>query len=336
MRHRAPVVFIMLLTMAILAPGDPALAQSCRELSAAMAQLQRGGGLSPEAARYERAIREQTRVLAQAERQARQASCSGGGFLFFRRKPQPVCQSLVPKIRKMQANLAELRRQRDRANRAAGGSSASRAQVHRIRELMRLQRCNFASRFAWLRGEDVFVGEVLPSSGRYRTLCVRTCDGYYFPISFSTNRSRFPADEAMCENMCPGAEVRLFYHNTSGESETMVSLAGDAYSDLPNAFRYREVYDKTCSCRIGPPLRYTDLAAQGQPERRQAQVPRPVPRSAPGTDPETILNRFGNFIPRAVAANDTLTGQAGSVRIVGPEYWGAQSREEVLLIPVPN
>ena len=28
-------------------------------------------------------------------------------------------------------------------------------------------------------------------SGTFRTVCVRTCDGYYFPISYSTSASRF-------------------------------------------------------------------------------------------------------------------------------------------------
>jgi len=35
-------------------------------------------------------------------------------------------------------------------------------------------------------------------SGTYRTLCVRRCDGYYFPISFSTTRDHLAVDEAMC------------------------------------------------------------------------------------------------------------------------------------------
>ncbi len=334
LRHRVPILAGVLLIASLTAASDVSFAQSCRDLTNTLARLG-GGGTSPEAARYDRAIREQTRVLARAEGQARRASCSGRGFLFFRRKPQPECKSLVPKIRKMKANLAALRQKRDRAKRGGSGG-ANRAQIARIRELMRQKRCTLAGRFAWLRGDDIFVGEVLPNSGRYRTLCVRTCDGYYFPISFSTSRRRFPADEAMCENMCPGAEVDLFYHNTSGESESMISLAGEAYGDLPNAFRYREVYDKTCSCRIGPALRYTDLATQARPAARQTRIPVPLSRPGLAADPETVLNRFGRFVPRAVATNDTLTAQSGRVRTVGPEYWGAQSREEVLLVPVPN
>ena len=33
-------------------------------------------------------------------------------------------------------------------------------------------------------------------SGTYRTVCVRTCDGYYFPISYSTVPGRFADDQS--------------------------------------------------------------------------------------------------------------------------------------------
>ncbi len=60
-------------------------------------------------------------------------------------------------------------------------------------------------------------------NGTYRTLCVRTCDGFYFPISFSTTSDRFPADAQTCQSMCPGAEATLFYYpNPGGGPENMV------------------------------------------------------------------------------------------------------------------
>ena len=35
-------------------------------------------------------------------------------------------------------------------------------------------------------------GDFGPQSGTYRTVCVRTCDGAYFPISFATVRNPLP------------------------------------------------------------------------------------------------------------------------------------------------
>lgn len=89
-------------------------------------------------------------------------------------------------------------------------------------------------------------------SGSYRTLCVRLCDGYYFPISFSATQSRFFADEAQCQASC-SAPARLFvYPNPGGAIEQMHDLSGQAYSSLPNAFRYRKEYLSSCRCKPDP------------------------------------------------------------------------------------
>lgn len=90
------------------------------------------------------------------------------------------------------------------------------------------------------------------SGGTYRTVCVRLCDGYYFPISFSTTRGRLAGDEQACRSRCT-SDARLFYYPTGGGSpETMVDLRGRAYKDLATAFVYRTRYDKSCQCRPDP------------------------------------------------------------------------------------
>ncbi|MGI9480156.1 MAG: DUF2865 domain-containing protein [Hyphomicrobiaceae bacterium] len=89
-------------------------------------------------------------------------------------------------------------------------------------------------------------------SGNYRTVCVRLCDGYYFPISASTNRGRFGIDEQACQSQC-SSDARLFYYsNAGGSPETMRDRRGRAYADLKTAFSYRTVYDKSCRCRPDP------------------------------------------------------------------------------------
>ncbi len=46
-------------------------------------------------------------------------------------------------------------------------------------------------------------------TGAYRTLCVRMCDGFYWPISNSVPRSSFHRDANLCRASC-GEEARLF------------------------------------------------------------------------------------------------------------------------------
>lgn len=87
---------------------------------------------------------------------------------------------------------------------------------------------------------------------KYRTLCVRTCDGYYFPISGSATRSDFHRDADICRRSC-GSEAQLFYHpSSSGDASNMVDLSGRSYAHLPTAFLYRKKLVSSCTCRPAP------------------------------------------------------------------------------------
>ena len=79
---------------------------------------------------------------------------------------------------------------------------------------------------------------------------MRTCDGFYFPISYATNASRFREDEKTCQRMCPAAEVMLFsYPTEGGDVAQATSINGQPYSALPNAFKYRQEFNAACSCK---------------------------------------------------------------------------------------
>jgi hypothetical protein len=87
-------------------------------------------------------------------------------------------------------------------------------------------------------------------SGVFRTLCVRLCDGYYWPVSYGASSGGLADDEAVCQSSC-GSPVKLYYTRT-GDIEDAVDLRGRAYERLKNAFRYREVYDAQCKCKPDP------------------------------------------------------------------------------------
>jgi hypothetical protein len=90
------------------------------------------------------------------------------------------------------------------------------------------------------------------NSGTYRTLCVRLCDGFYFPVSDSTRRKRLSGDAKQCEQRCP-ARSRLFVHRNPGESvEDMVDLQGRPYRNLPTALLYQTKYVADCTCHGNP------------------------------------------------------------------------------------
>jgi len=106
-------------------------------------------------------------------------------------------------------------------------------------------------------------------SGGSQAYCVRTCDGRHFPISSSGNQSK----AASCSNLCPTAETRVVYGSSIDDA---VTEGGKPYSELPNAYRYRDELVKGCTCngkdltglasiRIedDPTLRKGDIVASG-------------------------------------------------------------------------
>lgn len=178
-------------------------------------------------------------------------------------------------------------------------------------------------------------------AGNLRTLCVRTCDGYFFPISSSASALDFARDEKTCKMMCPGTEAELYFHSVPDqESEEMISVRTRApYTDLPAAFSYRNAgpaKSRACSCNM--------TAFHKEMERREklyngtfAEKPmttwvRPSARPDPGEDPETIANAQAELSPgniAAVAAASTrerpITEADRKVRVVGPAFLPDQS-----------
>jgi hypothetical protein len=106
----------------------------------------------------------------------------------------------------------------------------------------------------------------LRKAGSYRTLCVRMCDGYYWPVSSSAQRGKFTSDAKACQASCD-MEARLFYlPRASDDIAAMRDLTGRVYGRLPTAFAYRKAVDSACLCKPEPwseasALRHQEYAA---------------------------------------------------------------------------
>lgn len=188
-------------------------------------------------------------------------------------------------------------------------------------------------------GQSVTLDSVGPT-GLYRTLCVRTCDGYYFPVSFSTVSSHFPADEKACASMCPAAETKLYYHSVPNEEpEQMISLAKEPYASTATAFKYRiDGINGTpgCTCQASE----QDEAQVLDPLTKKIRwIPLPGIKPSLLDDDETRQNRDGKLDGDAIAnligaktSTETLAAQ-GTIRVVGPVFLPAQSTAKGLLVP---
>lgn len=358
---RPPTLFARALSVVatVLASLSAAFAASpvCTQLEAQLASLGRnsagGGGYQ----QYAEAAIQQRNELARAQAAAQQAGCSGG-FLFFRPQQSPACDGLMANVSRMQANLTRLEQSRDQFSYSSGANSPARMRV-----LQSLGDAQCGPQYAPYASSrqgffGLFGGPIYPPSnfnygfsgfdrGSYRTLCVRSCDGYYFPISFSTSSSRFQVDSAVCKSLCPGADVALYVHQNPGQdSEDMVSTTGQPYVNQPFAFLYRQSYNPACTCNRTAPA--NGVAANGT----FTPVPKggvvvlgagattgnigplpPIPMRKPnlGTDPETLANREGDFTPAVVkpklpgaAIADATPANDKAVRQIGPAYYYAK------------
>lgn len=86
----------------------------------------------------------------------------------------------------------------------------------------------------------------------YKTVCVRLCDGFYFPVSASVGRDRLETDEATCQRSCSSPAKLYYYRNRDGSPETMTDREGHPYLGLMTAFLHRVTYDPACTCKATP------------------------------------------------------------------------------------
>jgi len=130
------------------------------------------------------------------------------------------------------------------------------------------------------------------TSGTFRTVCVRLCDGFYWPVSHSTTRDRFGRDARQCEQACPNRS-RLFVHPASdSEPAAIKDLEGRPYDKLENAFRHQREYVADCTCR-GNPWDEAALARhRAYAEAGQTEKEKPVAKARkPGGDQQQASRR---------------------------------------------
>jgi hypothetical protein len=90
-----------------------------------------------------------------------------------------------------------------------------------------------------------------PATPGGSTVCVRLCDGFFWPMSQSTESTNVSRAAKQCEQACPGRS-RLFIRNLGAEPADMVDLQGRPYNKLENAFQHQREYVSDCTCRGHP------------------------------------------------------------------------------------
>ncbi len=247
-----------------------ALAQNsaeCGRLQQAIASRHGSSGAQAAAER-------QRAELARTEGFARSLGCENRKFLFFGSNPPAQCGEVNGQIARMQANLADLE--------ARGGGGAGdliarynaecvNAQprptnflealfggVARLAAPLQQQQPQMDARFEPLdhgpadrtteSGQPADRSGVVAHAGSY-AVCVRTCDGSFFPVSYSGAGSRADSLEEVCRALCPNADVALYSFPFGGTIDEAESASGEPYANLSNAGKFEQSYDPGCSCR---------------------------------------------------------------------------------------
>jgi hypothetical protein len=244
-----------------------ALAQSqnpaCQRLEAQLASLDRGNNdpaRADQIRRAEDAVNRQQFEVDRLVAQSRRSGCESSGFFSIFSNASPQCGGLSRQIDQQRNALERLQNQLEQLS---GGTTERASQRQSLLIALGNNGCGAQYRSAALQGQQggffdrlfggnggMFSGQPGAMGGGFRTICVRTCDGYYFPISYATASDRFRDDDQTCQRMCPAAEVSLYtYHNPGEEVAQAVSMNGRLYTELPAAFSYRKVLNPACSCR---------------------------------------------------------------------------------------
>jgi len=248
-----------------LASGATAFAQApsqtCQRLEAQLTALDRGNDDPVRADRIRRAedaVNRQQFEVDKLVARSRRMGCGRSGFFSIFTNPPRQCGAINSGIGEQRFVLERLQNQLERLS---GNTTERAAQRQSLLIALGNNGCGPQYRSAAIAGQQggffdrLFGGGIFSTpqgemGGTYRTVCVRTCDGYFFPISFATTPDHFREDAQVCQRMCPAADVSLYtYHNPGEDVAQAVSLNGRLYSELPTAFQYRKSLNPACSCR---------------------------------------------------------------------------------------
>jgi hypothetical protein len=332
----------------------------CGRLEAQLAAIDRGGGdpaRADQARRLEDVLNKQQGDLDRTQAQYQRLGCQPLGLFSIFANQAPACGPLNGQIQQMRSAIDRTMSDLQRTRRGGDDEVQRQAVIGALAQ----NSCGPQYRAAAPRGffESLFGGpqpvNVPPPSpgdypqiggSGYKTLCVRTCDGYYFPISFSTSPSHFADDEQVCQRQCPAAEAVLFsYRSSSEDVGQAVASNGRAYRDLANAFRYRKELVPACGCKAHGQS-WADALGQARDstvergdivvtEERAKALAQPRDPKTPPTPVRQDARRGAITAPATAppAAADTPAAPAApaadpdpkrSVRSVGPTFIPAQ------------
>jgi len=224
------------------------------------------------AARYRAAAMKQRAEYGRLAARAQSMGCEREQFLFFGEPPPAQCASINARLSALRGSIAaydqgaadDSQRQALAARYDAECRNAhvmpARAPQPRnfFEELFGVAPPNDAT---GLREVPVGPPEEEPRDalesdqtddrprGGSQAICVRSCDGGFFPLHYSAKNANLDDLNALCKALCPNAEVKLYTRSPWKNLNEAVSIDGEPYSDHPNALKFQKTYESSCGCK---------------------------------------------------------------------------------------
>ncbi len=325
---------------ALVAMGSSALAQGMSENQVRCMQLQQdliaaqrggGGGDRSELPRIDQQIAQADRVFQGTRAEMENARCFESFFIFGRGLVRsPKCLAMNARVEDARRQLTQLQQQRQ----AILGGGGNKRQQAELQQALARAGCGPAAQKPRRGGLfDFFGGGQEPEpqpeyqtpvyrsidpNGRYKTVCVRLCDGFFYPISYSTYGARVGQDAERCQSNC-AAPAELYVHPVGREIEQAISLQGSAYMDLPVALKYRKEYVKGCSCKQ---VEYNPAEIEAANKRAAADAAAPPPPKGSAKKPAQAAAPAAPA-PQAAAPAPQAAAPAGEAPTLEIDVTGA-------------
>ena len=194
--------------------------------------------------------------------------CESSGFFSLFTGQSAQCGPVNNQIQQMRANLDQITTNLERLR--SGGLGGTDRENQRRSVLTALAQNNCGPQYANVRNSrwpgqlprttcsaattTIIPARQAPISARnpapIRTVCVRSCDGALFP-DFVCDRARpFSRRREDLQGALPGIGANLYaYRNPGEDMNQAVSISGQPYTSSPNAFRFRQEFNPSCSCK---------------------------------------------------------------------------------------
>ena len=240
----------LLAALALLAVPAAAQALDCPALRAEIDAVGRPG----DPGRYAVALRQRQADVARTRAYADQSGCGDG---LFDDPDAPQCRALARRITALEDGL---RRLQDQAARGADAGTDDRR-----RALLETYNAECAVDPAEADASPTTL-PVDPDAPPPATdspdapapataarspivLCVRHCDGAYYPLAADVRQDRMADMDRICQAQCPAATASAYAGRDADDVANAQSSDGTRYTDLATAFQFRKGTNRTCACR---------------------------------------------------------------------------------------